>query len=163
MRRGGSWVSHFPLSEKVQVRLHSILDGSSLAHAIHVPMGPLPIKEVLHLFRCFTHTHTHRQAKQKLPKDKENIQPFYLTYILTFFLAFYLAFFLAFYLSFYLAVSLTFFLTYILAFLLAFYLSLTFDLAFHLTFYLWLRSGREHCAMLSVEVWQEKLGVDFRG
>ena len=25
-----------------QVRLHGIMDGSSLAHAIHVPMGPLP-------------------------------------------------------------------------------------------------------------------------
>ena len=67
---------------KLQVRFHSNLDGSSLAHAIQVPMGPLLEKftgkksllgnlhgnenhewtaklEVLHLFRWFTHTHTH--------------------------------------------------------------------------------------------------------
>ena len=61
----------------MQVRLHSNLDGSSLAHAIQVPMGPLHYfriilelerertkeekerEEVLHLFRCYTHTHTH--------------------------------------------------------------------------------------------------------
>ena len=60
----------------MQVRLHSNLDGSSLAHAIQVPMGPLHYfriilelerertkeekerEEVLHLFRCYTHTHT---------------------------------------------------------------------------------------------------------
>ena len=58
----------------MQVRLHSNLDGSSLAHAIQVPMGPLHYfriilelerertkeekerEEVLHLFRCYTHT-----------------------------------------------------------------------------------------------------------
>ena len=44
--------------QKLQVRLHSNLDGSSLAHAIQVPMGPLRNLEVLHLFRWFTHTHT---------------------------------------------------------------------------------------------------------
>ena len=43
--------------QKLQVRLHSNLDGSSLAHAIQVPMGPLRDLEVLHLFRWFTHTH----------------------------------------------------------------------------------------------------------
>ena len=42
--------------QKLQVRLHSNLDGSSLAHAIQVPMGPLRDLEVLHLFRWFTHT-----------------------------------------------------------------------------------------------------------
>ena len=40
----------------LQVRLHSNLDGSSLAHAIQVPMGPLRNLEVLHLFRWFTRT-----------------------------------------------------------------------------------------------------------
>jgi len=43
--------------QKLQVRLHSNLDGFSLAHAIQVPMGPLRNLEVLHLFRWFTHTH----------------------------------------------------------------------------------------------------------
>ena len=43
--------------KKLQVRLHSNLGGSSLAHAIQVPMGPLRNLEVLHLFRWFTHTH----------------------------------------------------------------------------------------------------------
>ena len=38
------------------VRFHSNLDGSSLAHAIQVPLGPLRNLEVLHLFRWFTHT-----------------------------------------------------------------------------------------------------------
>ena len=43
VRLGGSWVEPLPISEKtrMQVRLHSNLDGSSLAHAIQVPMGPL--------------------------------------------------------------------------------------------------------------------------
>ena len=41
---------------KLQVRLHSNLDGSSLAHAIQVPMGPLRNLEVLPLFRWFSHT-----------------------------------------------------------------------------------------------------------
>ena len=58
---------------KLQVRLHDIMDGSSLARAIHVPTGPLHTwqenlvepttkaqnkqKEVLHLCRWSTHTH----------------------------------------------------------------------------------------------------------
>ena len=46
---------------KLQVRLHSNLDGSSLAHAIQVPMGPLRNLEVLHLFRWFSHTHTRQE------------------------------------------------------------------------------------------------------
>ena len=58
---------------KLQVRLHDIMDGSSLARAIHVPTGPLHTwqeivdqntnkqKEVLHLCRWSTHTHTLRQ------------------------------------------------------------------------------------------------------
>ena len=32
---------HFGSWKKMQVRLHDIMDGSSLARAIHVPTGPL--------------------------------------------------------------------------------------------------------------------------
>ena len=37
---------------KLQVRLHDIMDGSSLARAIHVPTGPLQINQ--HSIRSFT-------------------------------------------------------------------------------------------------------------
>ena len=40
--------------QKLQVHLHSNLDGSSLAHATQVPMGPLRNLEVLHLFSSHT-------------------------------------------------------------------------------------------------------------
>ena len=45
-----------------QVRLHGIMDGSSLAHAIHVPMGPLP-KLVENPLSRGGHTHTHTHVK----------------------------------------------------------------------------------------------------
>ena len=42
-RHAGSWLGRSPFQklEKLQVRFHNIMDGSSLARAIHVPTGPL--------------------------------------------------------------------------------------------------------------------------
>ena len=47
------------------MRLHDDIDGSSLARAIYASTGPLHL-EVLHLFRCYTHTHTHTCSEQSL-------------------------------------------------------------------------------------------------
>ena len=42
-RHASSWLGRSPFQklEKLQVRFHDIMDGSSLARAIHVPTGPL--------------------------------------------------------------------------------------------------------------------------
>ena len=92
VRLGGSWVEPLPISEKtrMQVRLHSNLDGSSLAHAIQVPMGPLHYfriilelerertkeekerEEVLHLFRCYTHTPGRSQVNPERQKEEKS-------------------------------------------------------------------------------------------
>ena len=45
--------------ENLQVRLHSKLVGSSLAHAIQVPMGPLISTSFTSLELSHSHTHTH--------------------------------------------------------------------------------------------------------
>ena len=70
----GLATSHHDSTIGGTVRLHSNLDGSSLAHAIQVPMGPLlkseswkqATVEVLLLFRSSTHTHTHALPQQGL-------------------------------------------------------------------------------------------------
>ena len=68
----------------LQVRLHSNLDGSSLAHAIQVPMGPLHYlqreereekrKEVLHLSRCYTHTLAQKYLIELLMWNASDVQ-----------------------------------------------------------------------------------------
>ena len=46
-RHAGSWLGRSPFRKWkiMQVRLHDIMDGSSLARAIHVPTGPLLLFE----------------------------------------------------------------------------------------------------------------------
>ena len=72
---------HVDRKIKLQVRLHSNLDGSSLAHAIQVPMGPLHYlqreereekrKEVLHLSRCYTHTHPQSRGNPERQEEEK--------------------------------------------------------------------------------------------
>ena len=59
--------------QKLQIRLHSNLDGSSLAHAIQVPMGPLRNLEVL-LSSDGSHTRPAAAGLFKAPTNEMKVK-----------------------------------------------------------------------------------------